>query len=96
MALDQFNRPEVRILLESALIPEGNWICPPPIRFSHETCQDLPFYFTLPLLCGEPNGRFPKGTKLLLVKQEEDGTFAYVADKQGLYVAIHSKGIGPL
>lgn len=88
-------RPKAAVLNESAMIPTGNLLAPPPNQFTHELPQAQPYYYTLAQAGKAPDGEFAAGTQVVLLVH--DGTESCrVADGQGLYVATAYKGLRPL
>ena len=75
------------MLGEEALIPPANLVRPPPNRFTHEVVADTPFYFGHESEGGVPNGRFPAGTRVVLLACGEESRCRVVND-QGLYVEV--------
>ena len=89
-----FVSPEASVLDESAIVPDKNLISPRPNHFSHELKRSQPYFFSAGKKNKQPDGEFPAGTKVLLVRDEGDQ--CHVADAQGLYVAIESDSLKKL
>lgn len=90
-----FLRPEVRVLPETALVPEANRIAPPPNRFTHEVTRREPYFFDPERATQLPDGEFEQGTAVLLLV-DDGGEFCRVCDARGLYVAIARAALKPL
>jgi hypothetical protein len=84
--MGEFVRPKAEILAESALVPESNLLDPPPNQFTHEVTRVEPYYFRGVAPSG-PDGTFPVGARVLLVRQQ-DGGRCRVIDERGLYVEV--------
>lgn len=91
-----FIRPEPRVLPERSLIPSASLIQPPPNRFTHATVGRTPFsYKGIPGEEATADGSFPGGTRVVLLRADEDGR-AGVVDASGLYVVVASSSLRPL
>lgn len=89
----EFERPTPRVLSDRDVVPGASLVRPPPNRFSHETVASTAFSYDVPL-GDEPDGTFPGGTPVLLVR-DEDGR-SRVIDGQGLYVVVERASLRPL
>ena len=89
-----FVSPEASVLDESTLVPDKNLISPRPNQFSHELNRAQPYFFSAGKKNKQPDGEFPAGTKVLLVRKEGDR--CHVADEQGLYVEIECDSLKEL
>ena len=89
-----FKRPNAKVLAADSIVPEENLISPPPDRFTHELLRSESYYFSGPQQGKLADGKFKKGTKVVLLKH--DGGFCYVADGRGLYVALACDSLKPL
>jgi|tagenome__1003787_1003787.scaffolds.fasta_scaffold20936914_2 hypothetical protein len=85
--MEGFKSPEMIALPESATIPGTKLISPPPNQFTHVLVQRAVYHFAMPNAESADDGEFEKGTQVLLVRHES-GAHCYVADAQGLYVAL--------
>jgi hypothetical protein len=85
--VEGFLRPEALVLGENATVPDKNIILPAPNQFTHEVTRSQPFFFDIAEQLAQPSGRFPTGTKVVLLVYE-GGKYCRVADGQGLYVVI--------
>ncbi|MFC1835092.1 hypothetical protein ACFL2Q_10190 [Thermodesulfobacteriota bacterium] len=94
-SMDGFIRPEPEILHESALVPEGNFISPPPNQFTHEVIRTLPYYYASMREDKSPDGQLPAGRRVVLLVYE-GGTHCRVVDEKGLYVEIEYGGLTKL
>lgn len=88
-------RPHARVLKEDALVPSRNLISPKPTEFTHELIGEQPYYFDRRGKDREPDGTFPAGTKVVLLRCEDDST-CRVADSRGLYVEVEFKNLRKL
>jgi len=93
--MGEFLRPPVTVLPENALVPDKNFIFPPPNQFTHEVSKPQPFYFTDVQEGGPPNGQLEAGTKVILLVHD-GGDYCRVADGRGLYVQTSFKGLSKL
>ncbi len=93
--MDHMLRPKATVLPESAMVPDRNILQPPPTQFTHEIIAEQPYYFTSPQQAAPPEGKFPAGTKLLLLSHGK-GPMCEVADGQGLRVATAFDGLRSL
>jgi hypothetical protein len=85
--MEDFLRPEITVLPESALVPDRNLISPAPNQFTHELIRSQPYYYGQGEQATPPDGHFPAGTKVILLFYE-GGTYCRVVNGQGLYVEI--------
>jgi hypothetical protein len=79
-------RPDVSVLADEALVPEGNVVRPAPNRFTHELLADEPYRFDRPEPADAPDGVFPAGTRVVVLVEEADS--CRVVDGSGLYVEV--------
>ena len=93
--MDRMIRPKAVVLPESAQVPERNLIVPPPNQFTHELAVPQPFYYTEVEQGTAPDGAFPAGTKVVLLRYA-GGSTCRVADGRGLYVATEYTGLRKL
>ena len=94
--MENFIRPPMTVLSESAQIPARNLIDPPPKQFTHEVSSAQPFYYHEPSNTDEPSaGTFAPGTKVVLMNHGHE-KFCWVVDSQGLYVTTASPGLKAL
>jgi hypothetical protein len=82
-----FVRPQATVLSAKALIPDANLILPAPNQFTHVLTRPQPYYFTEPEAGAEPDGKFPRGTKVVLLAHP-GGPYCRVADGEGRHVVI--------
>jgi hypothetical protein len=80
-------RPEAVVLPDSARVPAANLIAPPPNQFTHELTRAQPYYFTGGQQGTPPDGEFPAGTKVVLLRHD-GGAYCRVVDGRGLYVEV--------
>ena len=93
--MDHMLRPKATVLPESALVPDRNIMQPPPTQFTHEVVAEQPYYYVNPHQATPPEGRFPTGTKLVLLTHD-GGPVCQVIDGRGLCVATAFDGLRPL
>jgi hypothetical protein len=93
--MEGFTRPEYKILEERDIVPDENLISPPPNQFTHELTSSQPFYFTGAQQAAPPDGKFPEGTRVVLLVYD-GGTYCRVADGQGLYVEVQYDSLSKL
>jgi hypothetical protein len=92
--MERMLRPEPVVVPDSALVPPGNQVRPPPNQFTHEVRKRQPFYYgTKPTK--EPDGEFTPGTKVVLMVHDK-GKMCRVADESGLYVLTAYDGLKKL
>jgi len=87
-------RPKASVLPESALVPDKKIIEPPPNQFTHEVVAEQPYYYNAPAQATPQEGRFPAGTKVVLLRHD-GGPVCQVADGRGLVVATAYDGLRP-
>jgi hypothetical protein len=93
--MEGFIRPQAVEVSESAIVPDDNFISPPPNQFTHELTREQPFYY-LSLQQGvPPDGQFAPGTKVVLLVCEGDD-YCRVVDGQGLYVEVECDSLKKL
>jgi hypothetical protein len=90
-----FQRPESIVLPENACIPAPNVIIPAPNQFTHEVTRPQPYFFSDARAGGLPDGTFPAGTRVVLLRSDA-GQSCRVVDGQGLYVQVESNSLKPL
>ena len=92
--MDRMLRPEPVVVPDSALVPPGNQLRPPPNQFTHEVRKQQPYYYgTKP--GKEPDGEFTPGTKVVLMVQDRS-KMCRVVDGHGLYVLTACGGLKKL
>ncbi len=89
--MGEFLRPKAEVLPDDALVPEKNLVSAPD-HFTHELTRPEPYYFSSGQT--DPDGEFPKGTRLLLVHKK--GGRCWVVNKQGRTVEIDCEGLSQL
>jgi hypothetical protein len=82
-----FLRPESVVLPENACIPDTNVIVPAPNQFTHEVARAQPYSFTSAQPGKPPDGDFPAGTRVVLLRYD-GGRHCRVVDGKGLYVEV--------
>ncbi len=87
-------RPKMEILPDSARVPAGNLIEPPPNRFTHAVESAQPYYYSTPRKGAAPDGEFAAGAEVVLISH--DGPTCRVADARGLLVTTAFAGLRPL
>ena len=90
--LKGFHRPESIVLPENACIPATNVVVPAPNQFTHELTRPQPFFFTEPQPGKRPDGDFPAGTRVVLMRYD-GGTYCRVVEEGGLYVEMEYQGL---
>ena len=94
-----FIRPEAKVLPKESLVPAENLISPPPNRFTHETVARTSFSYAGArggaLGEGKGDGSLAEGTKVVLLRSDDDGR-AGVVDGSGLYVLVPASSLRPL
>jgi len=93
--VDHMMRPKAIVLPESAQVPDRNLLQPPPNQFTHEVKAEQPYYYIGPHQAAPPEGKFPAGTKVVLLTHD-GGLVCRVADARGLCVATAFGGLRPL
>lgn len=88
-------RPKMEILPDSALVPVGNLIEPPPNRFTHAVKSAQPYYYSAPRKGAAADGEFAAGTEVVLISHD-DGPHCRVADGRGLLMTTAFAGLRPL
>ena len=88
-------RPKPSVLPASALLPDRNILEPPPNEFTHEVVAEQPYYYVGPHQTAPPEGTFPAGTKVVLLKHD-GGSVCRVADGRGVCAATAFDGLRPL
>lgn len=92
-----FTRPEARVLPEESLVPSESLIHPPPNRFTHETVSRTPFSYAATEGGGSgEDGSLAAGTKVVLLRTDDDEHRSAVVDGSGLYVLVASADLRPL
>jgi hypothetical protein len=84
--MEGFQRPKMIVLPESSNVPNENFIRPAPNVFTHEVTRETPYYFG-GTKRSKPDGNFPQGTRVTLLRQDGDA-FCRVVDGRGLYVEV--------
>jgi len=87
-------RPEAVVVEDSALVPRGALVRPPPNQFTHVVSKRQPFYYGA-RASAHADGEFPKGTRLVLMVYR-GGKTCRVVDRQGLYVLTAFEGLSRL
>jgi hypothetical protein len=90
-----FSRPEARVLPTESMVPLESLIRPPPNRFTHETVAATPFSYASSGNTGE-DGSLSAGTKVVLLRTDEDDRRCAVVDASGLYVVVPTSSLRPL
>lgn len=81
-------KPKAVVLPDESLVPDENIISPPPNRFTHRLNESQPYYFGGAQQGAPPNGEFPAGAKVVLMRRDGESPYCRVADGQGLYAEI--------
>lgn len=89
--MDRMLRPESVVVPDSALVPRGNHVRPPPNQFTHELRRRQPYYYGA-RAGKQPDGEFTAGTKVVLMVRDK-GKWCRVIDGQGLYVLTAFDGL---
>jgi hypothetical protein len=89
--MERMLRPEAVVVQESALVPRGALVRPPPNQFTHVVRKRQPFYYGA-RTGARADGEFPKGTKVVLMVYR-GGKTCRVVDRQGLYVLTAFEGL---
>lgn len=89
--MDRMLRPEPVVVPDSALVPPGNQIRPPPNQFTHEVRKRQPYYYGMKA-AKEPDGEFSAGTQVVLMVYDK-GKMCRVVDGSGLYVLTAFDGL---
>jgi hypothetical protein len=84
-------RPEAVVVQDSALVPAGAHVRPPPNQFTHVVRKRQPFYYGS-RAGASADGEFAKGTKVVLMVYR-GGKTCRVVDGQGLYVLTAFEGL---
>ncbi|HEX9290878.1 MAG TPA: hypothetical protein VF904_15265 [Anaeromyxobacteraceae bacterium] len=79
-------RPEAVVLDDSAVVPKGRRISPPPNQFTHELARAQRYGFT-GAADEKPSGELPAGAKVVLIAYD-GGSHCHVIDARGLYVRL--------
>jgi hypothetical protein len=87
-------RPKAVVLPANAVVPDANLVRPPPNQFTHELVRDQAYYFTSARKSVAEDGRFPAGTRVVLMLKV--GNKCRVIDGQGLYVEIECTSLKAL
>ena len=90
-----FTRPEARVLPPESLVPSESLIRPPPNRFTHETVARTPFSYASSSGTGE-DGSLSAGTKVVVLRTDEDDGRTAVVDASGLYVFVATSSLREL
>lgn len=90
-----FTRPEPRVLPTESLVPPESLIRPPPNRFTHETVAPTPFSYASSRGTGA-DGSLSAGTKVVVLRIDEDDRRCAVVDANGLYVLVPTSSLRPL
>jgi hypothetical protein len=88
-------RPETEVLSESALVPVGKLIQPPPNIFTHRLKKTAPFYFYEADATAGLDGNLNQDSKVSLLSYN-NGKYCRVVDERGLYVEIEYACLAPL
>jgi hypothetical protein len=83
-------RPKAVVLTNTALVPQGRLIKPPPNQFTHQLLRAQPYYYERPGAAAA--GEFGSGTRLVLMVYD-GGQYCRVVDSQGLYVQTAYSGL---
>jgi hypothetical protein len=87
-----FTRPEARVLPTESLVPPESLIRPPPNRFTHEIVSRTPFSYASSRGAGE-DGSLSAGTKVVVLRTDEDDRRCAVVDANGLYVFVPTSSL---
>ena len=90
-----FTRPETRVLPTESLVPPESLIRPPPNRFTHETVARTPFTYASSRGARE-DGALAAGTKVVVMRTDEEDRRSAVVDASGLYVIVPTSSLLPL
>lgn len=85
--VEGFIRPEATVLTEGAIVPDQNYIAPPPNQFTHTLMRVQPFYFLGAQQSTKPDGEFPADERVVLLAHD-GGSYCRVVNGQGLYVEV--------
>jgi hypothetical protein len=88
-------RPEPVVVPDSALVPPGNQLRPPPNQFTHEVRKRQPYYYGTRAR-KQPDGEFTAGTKVVLMVLHDKRRMCRVVDARGLYVLTSVEGLKKL
>jgi hypothetical protein len=88
-------RPKAVVLSERDRVPEGKFISPPPNQFTHTVRRRLPFSFGGARRGSSPDGMFPVGTQVVVLKHD-GGPQCWIADERGLYAEVAYRGLAKL
>ena len=89
--MERMERPEPKVLPDSALVPDGSLVRPAPTQFTHELTVDQPFYYARSARTSPADGVLPAGTKVVLL--DDGGGICHVVDGRGLQVTIRCAGL---
>jgi hypothetical protein len=84
-------RPEAVVVPDSALVPRGALVRPPPNQFTHVVRKRQPYYYGA-RRSKRPDGEFATGAKVVLMVHDR-GKTCRVVDRQGLYVLTAFEGL---
>lgn len=93
--MERMIRPKAVVLPGSAQVPDRNLVVPPPNQFTHALAVRQSYYYTGVRRGAAPDGEFPAGTKLVLLRYE-GGSRCRVVDGRGLYVETEYAGLKKL
>src|SRR4029453_9727920 len=90
-----FTRPKAVVLGDTAIVPRGNLIQPPPNQFTHELRKSQAYYYARAEGAARPDGELSPGTEGVLFVP---GGVPYcrVVDGQGLYVETEYENLQPI
>jgi hypothetical protein len=83
-------RPKAVVLPDTALVPQGRLIKPPPNQFTHELRRAQPYYYERPSEAAD--GDYAPGTRVVLMVYD-GAQYCRVVDSQGLYVQTAYRGL---
>ncbi len=87
-------RPDTVTLPDDALVPECQFVRPPPNRFTHEVVVDEPYRLAREDRAGEPHGVLPAGTRVVVLAEGQDD--CRVVDDTGLHVVVRRANLQEL
>jgi hypothetical protein len=87
-------RPEATVLRDESLVPDTNFVDPPPNRFTHELVADEPYRLDRDTPGAEPDGVLRAGTPVIVLVEGSDRS--RVVDDSGLYVEVSNANLRKL
>jgi hypothetical protein len=95
MKRGRFTRPKAVVLGDTAIVPRGNLIQPPPNQFTHELRKSQAYYYAQAEGAARPDGELSAGTQVVLMIYD-GGPYCRVVDGQGLYVETEYENLQPI